>query len=420
MSRSLFAGVATYVAVSILGADASAQRIALPDKHPRVRAMLDTLRTSNAWTIGEQISICEIPAPPFKEQARAEEMRRRFATLGLRSVRLDGEGNVIAERPGIGGGPTVVISGHLDTVFPESTDVRVKRAGTRLTAPGISDDCRGLAVMLAVARSLDAARVQTRGTLIFVGTVGEEGPGNLRGVRHLVDSSLARRMDYFISVDGGGRTITSRAVGSHRYRVTYSGGGGHSFGDFGRPSATHALGRAIASIATFRVPASPKTTFNVGAITGGTSVNAIAERAAMDVDLRSESPTALDSLDAVFRQAVSKALDDENARASSATERLQVKIDTIGIRPAGSQPDSARIVRVAVQTARLLGFDDRTQSQSTDANYPMSRGVPAITIEGGGQSANAHSLAEWYDDGAEGWLGPQWAALVVLTLAGVR
>jgi tripeptide aminopeptidase len=312
------------------------------------------------------------------------------------------------------------VSGHLDTVFPEGTDVSVKREGTRLSAPGIADDCRGLAVLLAIARALDVAKVRTRGTLIFVGTVGEEGAGNLRGVRHLVDSSLARRMDYFISVDGGGRTMTARAVGSHRYRVTVSGPGGHSFGDFGRPSATHALGRAIARIAVLRVPPSPKTTFNVGAITGGTSVNAIAERATMEIDLRSESPVALDSLDAAFRQALASALAEENARSSNADIRLTARIDTIGIRPTGTQADSARIVRVGLEAARLLGFDQRTHSQSTDANYPMSRGIPAIAIDGGGRSANAHSLTEWYDDGPDGWRGPQWAALIALTLAGVR
>lgn len=420
MTRSLIVRAAVGVALIVVATAADAQRVTLPDKHPAVGAMLDTLRAANAWTVGEQISICEIPAPPFKEQTRAEELRRRFAALGLRDPRIDGEGNVIAERPGAGGGPTVVVSGHLDTVFPEGTDVSVKREGTRLSAPGIADDCRGLAVLLAMARALDVAKVRTRGTLIFVGTVGEEGAGNLRGVRHLVDSSLARRMDYFISVDGGGRTMTARAVGSHRYRVTVSGPGGHSFGDFGRPSATHALGRAIARIAVLRVPPSPKTTFNVGAITGGTSVNAIAERATMEIDLRSESPVALDSLDAAFRQALAGALAEENARSSSADIRLTARIDTIGIRPTGTQADSARIVRVGLEAARLLGFDQRTHSQSTDANYPMSRGIPAIAIDGGGRSANAHSLTEWYDDGPDGWRGPQWAALIALTLAGVR
>jgi acetylornithine deacetylase/succinyl-diaminopimelate desuccinylase-like protein len=420
MARSLPARAAAGVALAILAGAADAQRVALPDKHPAVRAMLDTLRVTNARTLDQQIAICEIPAPPFKEQQRAEELRRRFAALGLRDARIDDEGNVIAERPGTGGGPTVVVSGHLDTVFPEGTDVSVRRQGTRLSAPGIADDCRGLAVLLAMARALDAAKVRTRGTLIFVGTVGEEGAGNLRGVRHLVDSSLARRMDYFISVDGGGRTMTSRAVGSHRYRVTVSGPGGHSFNDFGRPSATHALGRAIAGIAVLPVPASPRTTFNVGAITGGTSVNAIAERATMEIDLRSESLAALDSLDLAFRRALTNAVQEENARGATAESRLTAKIDTIGIRPAGTQPDSARIVRVGIEAARLVGFDQRTHAQSTDANYPISRGIPAIAIDGGGRSADAHSLTEWYDDGADGWLGPQWAALIVLTLAGVR
>jgi acetylornithine deacetylase/succinyl-diaminopimelate desuccinylase-like protein len=398
----------------------AAQQPVVPSTHSRVRAALDTLRAANEWTLGQQQSICEIPAPPFKEAARGAELQRRFQSLGLKNVRVDAEGNVIAERPGSGGGPTVVLSGHLDTVFPEGTNVTVTRTGTLLRGPGIGDDCRGLAVLLAVARAMSAAGVRTQGNILFVGTVGEEGPGNLRGVRHLVQKELPGRIDYFISVDGTGLGLTSRAVGSHRYRVSYEGPGGHSYGAFGMPNPIHALGRAIAKIGDIEVPREPKTTFNVGVIEGGTSVNSISASGTMDVDLRSESPEALDSLDARFRRAVAGALEEENRRWPASSVRLKVTIDDRGVRPASAQPDSAFIVRSALAAARVLGFGGATDASSTDANLPMSIGIPAITIDGGGQGSGAHSLSESYDDGDRGYLGPQWAALIVTTLAGVR
>ena len=411
-----------------LFACASAQTTTTPSTiatRPPVRAALDRMRADNAWTLDQQESICEIPAPPFGEARRAEEFRRRLVALGLSDARIDAEGNVIARRRGRGSGgaarrSTVVLSGHLDTVFPETTDVTVTRQGTLMKGPGIGDDCRGLAVLLAVARAFASAGVETQGDIVFVGTVGEEGAGNLRGVRHLFTKEMKDSVDFFISVDGTGLGTTNRAVGSHRYRVTYEGPGGHSYGAFGMPNPAHALGRGIAGIAELRVPREPKTTFNVGVLEGGTSVNSIPGAAAMDVDLRSESPAALDSLDAGFRAALARALDAEHARWPESQVRLRVRIDTIGIRPAGAQPDTARIVRAALDAARALGFTSELGAGSTDANLPMSLGIPAITIDGGGEGRGSHSLAEEYDDGERGWLGPQWAALITLSLAGVR
>jgi acetylornithine deacetylase/succinyl-diaminopimelate desuccinylase-like protein len=397
-----------------------AQTAATPTDDPRVRAALQIIRDDNAWTLGQQVSLCEIPAPPFGEARRAAEYRRQLVALGLRNVRVDAEGNAIAERPGTGTGPTVVIAGHLDTVFPETTDVRTRRVGGRIYGPGIGDDCRGLAVVLAVARALQRAGARTNGTVIFVGNVGEEGPGNLRGVRHLYEKELKGRIDYFISVDGAGLGLTSRAVGSNRYRVTYKGPGGHSYGDFGMPSPIHALGRAISRIADLDVPSTPKTTFNVGILRGGTSVNSIAFEASMDVDMRSESAQALADVDARLRRMLTEALDAENARAREAKHRLSLVIDTIGIRPAGMQPDTSAIVRAALTAAGTLGFTPRPSASSTDANVPIGRGLPGIAIDGGGRGEGAHSLDEWYEDGERGWLGPQWAALIVLTLVGVR
>lgn len=384
-----------------------------------VRAALERVRADNAWTLEQQASICEIPAPPFKEAARAAELRRRFETLGLRNVRVDEEGNVIGERPGTGNGPSVMISAHLDTVFPEGTDVRVRLENGVLHGPGIGDDCRGLAVLLAVARAMETAKVRLPGTVLFVGTVGEEGQGNLRGMRHLFRAG-APRPAFFISVDGTGLDVTSRAVGSKRYRVTYHGPGGHSYGAFGMPNPIHALGRAIAEIGDIRVPSSPRTTFNVGVITGGTSVNSISATGVMDVDLRSESPAALDTLETSFRAALTRALDAENARWPSSQVRIAVKVDDLGFRPAGGQSDDAPIVRTALETGRALGFTPVTGASSTDANIPMSLGVPAITLDGGGRGRGAHSLGETYEDGDRGWLGPQWALLVATRLAGGR
>ena len=382
-----------------------------------VKAAVDRIKADNAWTLDQQQSICEIPAPPFKETVRGAEYKRRLEALGL-TVRIDSVGNVIAERKGTGRGKTVMIAGHLDTVFPEGTDVKVKREGNAMRGPGIGDDCRGLAVVLAVARAFQMEKVQTDGTVIFVGNVGEEGPGNLRGVRHLFMHEYKGKVDYFISVDGTGLGVTSRAVGSNRYRVTYQGPGGHSYGAFGMPNPIHALGRAISTIADIQVPTTPKATFNVGIVEGGTSVNTISPSGAMDVDLRSESPKALADLDAKFQAAIQHAVTAENARWPSSRVRIGVKIDTIGIRPAGAQPDSAYIVRTAVNAGKALGFTPPTTASSTDANFPMSLGIPAITIDGGGDGRGAHSTSESYDDGDRGWVGPQWAALLIAALAG--
>lgn len=382
-----------------------------------VRAAMDRIKADNAWTLEQQISICEIPAPPFKEERRAAEMKKRFEALGLRNVHIDSIGNVIGERPGAGGGPVVVIAAHLDTVFPDETDVRVQRTGSLLKGPGIGDDCRGLAVLLAVVKAMGSANVRTQGTIYFVANVGEEGPGNLRGVKHLFARPPAK-IDYFISVDGTGLGLTSKGVGSNRYKVSYRGPGGHSYGAFGMPSPIHALGRAIARISAIQVPSKPKTTFNVGIIEGGTSVNTISPLGAMDVDLRSESPDELAKVDAAFHKAVDEALAEENARWPQSRVKVTVDIATIGIRPAAAPPDSQRIIQTAQAAARALGFDAPGGASSTDANWPMSLGIQAITLDGGGQGRGAHSVTESYDDGERGWLGPQWALLTIVMLAG--
>ncbi len=417
MNRLRFATI-----VLLLAAPLPAQ-VVLPSSNPKVRAALDIIKADNAWTLQQQVELTQIPAPPFKETARGLEYKKRLEALGFRNVRIDSVGNVIAERPGSGKGPTVLIQGHLDTVFPEGTDVTVKHEGTKLRAPGIGDDDRGLATLLAIARAFNQAGVQTIGTVYFVGNVGEEGPGNLRGTRYLFDHSLKGKIDYFISVDDAEMHIVSRAVGSNRYKVTYRGPGGHSYGAFGIPNPIHALGRAIAGIADIQVPTTPKTTFNVGVITGGTSVNSIPFEASMDVDMRSEDATSLATTNEKILRILHAALDAENVRwpgPRAAAAKLSMTIDTIGIRPTGGQSDNVAIVQTALSAAKALGFTSTTTASSTDANIPISLGVPAITVGGGGHAEGAHSLGEWYDDGPNGWLGIQWVALIVAALAGVR
>ena len=396
---------------------------AIPTDQPSVTRALDGIKSSNSWMLDQQVSICEIPAPDFKEQARAAEFKKRLIALGYPNARIDTAGNVIAERAGTGKGPTVMLAGHLDTVFPEGTDVKVKRDGNKFAAPGIGDDCRGLAVVLAVAKALNEGRVETNGKVILVGNVGEEGEGNLRGVRELLTSGYKGKVDYFISVDGLGLHVVDRAVGSKRYDVKFKGPGGHSYGAFGMPSAIHAMGRAIALISDVQVPASPKTTYTVGIVKGGTSVNSIAGDASMEVDMRSESLANLDSAEARIRRAIDAGVAAENKRWPNSPAKIAVKFDTIGIRPIGAklQTDDSPIVRTALEASKALGAEQTpTGASSTDSNLPMSLGIPAITIGGGGKGSGAHSLTETFEETPDGYKGPQWALLIVAALAGTR
>lgn len=409
------------VIASLIAAPLVAQS-PLPSNDPRVKAALDVIKADNAWALQQQIELTQIPAPPFKESARAAEFKKHLEAVGLKNVRIDAVGNVIAERRGTGKGPTVLIEGHLDTVFPEGTDVTVKHKGDTLVAPGIGDDGRGLVTVLAVARAFEKAGLQTNGTVYFIGNVGEEGPGNLRGTRELLTKELKGKIDYFITVDGEGLGIASRAVGSNRYKVTYKGPGGHSYGAFGIPNPIHALGRAMAGIADIQVPSNPKTTFNVGVISGGTSVNSIPFEGSMEVDMRSESAEELAKVDAKIQKILKDALAAENARwpgPRAAAAKLSLVIDTIGIRPTGGQSDAAPIVQTAMNAAKSLGFSTQTGASSTDANIPISLGIPAIRIGGGGSGGGAHALNEFYVDTPNSYLGPQWAALLVSALAGV-
>jgi tripeptide aminopeptidase len=351
-------------------------------------------------TIEDAVALCEIPAPPFAEDRRAAAFRDRLAGLGLRDARIDGEGNVLALRPGSGETPLVVLSAHLDTVFPKGTDVTVRREGNRLYAPGIGDDSAGLATLLGVIRALEAADIRTRGSLLIVGTVGEEGLGDLRGVKHLfTKGSYAGRIDHFISVDGASPDrLTYRALGSLRYRVTFSGPGGHSWQDFGMSNPIHALGRAIDGIAKMEFLRSEHVSFNVGRIGGGTSVNSIAHDAWMEVDLRSTDREALQRAEGKLRTVVNHALVGERRFGFRKHKPLRVKVETIGDRPSGGLSEGEPIVRTADSVLRALGSDPyHTPATSSDANVPISMGISALTVGTGGESDGAHSPGEWLD-----------------------
>ena len=364
---------------------------------PAVQAAVEAARRLEPDVVAEQIALCEIPAPPFGEAARAAAYRDRFIERGLTDVRIDAVGNVLGVRAGRQPHPHLVLSAHLDTVFPVGTDVTVTREGAVLKGPGIGDDCRGLAVLLGVIEALDVADVTTFGTITFVGTVGEEGLGDLRGVKHLLGVELADEVDRFVSVDGAGLGITNGAVGSLRYRVTFSGPGGHSFGTFGTASPIHALGRLISTVSDFDVPSVPKTTFTVGRVRGGTSINAIAETAWAEIDMRSIDSTALTRLEEMLLSAVDSALVAERIRWGRGGVSLNVETIKVGDRPAGITNPQAPIVRAAQSVSAALGFSSRLFSGSTDANFPISLGIPAITIDGGGNGFGAHSNQETFD-----------------------
>jgi acetylornithine deacetylase/succinyl-diaminopimelate desuccinylase-like protein len=365
----------------------------------QVREAFQFFETHAAEITDEQIAICSIPAPPFGEKERAVYLCEKFRQHGLREAEVDAEGNCVALRRGRSLAPLLVVSAHLDTVFPAGTDFTVRREQSKLLAPGIADDGCGLVALIALLRALEENSIETEGSLLFVGTVGEEGEGNLRGVRHLLTKGeWAGRVDAFISFDGPGlERITHAALGSRRYRVRLQGTGGHSWGDFGAANPVHAMGRAIARLAAYPAPADPRTTFNVGRIEGGSSVNVIPREAQMDVDLRSESAEELTRLDAYFRRAVREATDDENAARRVGAPPLELGLKVMGDRPSGETSQEAEIVRIAQEATRYFGCRPRLDRSSTDSNIAISLGIPAITLGAGGTSGNSHTLDEWYD-----------------------
>lgn len=384
-----------------------------------VQRALTHIEQTDAAATRELIVLTQIAAPPFKETERGRKFAELLRSAGADTVYTDDVGNVIGIRRGTTRGRVVAVAGHLDTVFPEGTDVRVKQRGDTLFAPGIGDNTRGLVAMLQVLRGLHQARIRTPADIWFVGTVGEEGLGDLRGVKHLFRGG-APRIDSFIAVDGSSdEEITNAAVGSKRYRVTFNGEGGHSFGDFGAPSPIHALGRAILYFdegARRFATLNPGTTYNIGRINGGTSVNSIAFQAWMEVDMRSDNPQRLAAIDSIFHVSMVRALNEQNAARTRGAE-LTLEARLVGDRPTGTTAAATPLVQRAIAVTRSLGLTPELDESSTDANVPIARGIPAITIGRGGDSGNSHSPDEWWIN-AQGTRGIRRILLITLAEAG--
>ena len=398
-----------------------------------VRQILDSPKFTQATAfidsdydrfVRELITLTEIPAPPFKEARRARAVMEMLRELGLADVEIDEEGNVMGVRRGAStaNAPMLAVVAHLDTVFPEGTNVTVKREGTRLMAPGIGDDKRGVALMLAIIRAIDAAKFETAMDLLVVGGVGEEGEGDLRGVKYLLRKGQYKdRIKSFIAIDGGEQaTITRGGVGSRRYRVAFRGPGGHSYGAFGLVNPAFAMGNAIGKVSRLRVPASPKTTFNVGVVSGGTSVNAIPSAVQMDVDMRSESCAELKRLDQAFLRLLREAVNEENSTRSTREGRIEADPKLIGDRPCGETALDEPIVQTTAAVVNAFGMRPSFNISSTDANIPMHMGIPAVTI-GRGPGGRAHSPDEWTDvSRPEAVRAVQVAMTVILAVAGAK
>jgi tripeptide aminopeptidase len=416
--RAILTIVFVTAASQALGQAAPALAVDALLANPKIVKALDDIKADDVRTFEEQKRITEIPAPPYKEKVRAEYYQKRMQELGFKDAAIDSEGNVIALRKGTGGGrPKLVVSAHLDTVFPEGTDVTVKEKDGAILAPGIGDDSRGLAALLSLIKSMNGNGIATVGDILFVGTVGEEELGNLRGVKALFRDH--KDIDGFISIDGLGITrVVNQGTGSHRYEFIFKGPGGHSFQEFGLPSAIHAMGRAIAKISELQPPSDPKTTFTVGTVVGGTSVNAIAAEARMAVDMRSNSEEELLKLEARLLDLVKEAVADENARWKS--DKLVVEARMIGDRPAGVVSMDSPIVQATQRAVAAVTRAPRVTfaGSSTDSNIAMSLGIPAVTIGGGGEGGNWHSRNEWYKP-TDAYYGPQNALLTVLMLTGL-
>jgi acetylornithine deacetylase/succinyl-diaminopimelate desuccinylase-like protein len=375
--------------------DAALAKVRSSDGFKRAMAVLDR---DHDRLVAEIITLTEIPAPPFKEAARAKAYLEMLRASGLTDVEQDAEGNVMGLRRGTGGGPLIVVAAHLDTVFPEGTDVRVRREGTKLSAPGVGDDTRGLAVLLAMIRAMNEARVETVGDVLFVGNVGEEGLGDLRGTKYLFQKGKYKdRIKMFVSVDHAVNeaNVTHAAVGSRRYRVTFKGPGGHSYDAFGLVNPAFAMAGAMQKFGRLTVPSKPRTTYSVGVIGGGSSVNAIPAESWMEIDMRSESRVELQRLDERFVDLVGEAVREENAARSTARGPITADLKVIGDRPSGETPLDSRIVQIAAASIRAAGLQPSFIPNSTDANVPISMGIPAITLDPGGDSGGAHALGEW-------------------------
>jgi acetylornithine deacetylase/succinyl-diaminopimelate desuccinylase-like protein len=398
-------------------ASRQAQGSRLPD-NARVREALDWFSPNISWVNDQQVRITEIPAPPFQEAQRAAAFKELLAETGL-PVQIDKTENVIGELRGVNEKEIVIVAAHLDTVFPAGTDVKVRREGSRMTAPGISDNGSGVAALLAMARAAQFAHLKPQRTILFVGDVGEEGEGNLRGMRALVDAYRSK-LKAVVVLDGSGTDhVTTKALASRRLEALVTGPGGHSWSDFGMPNPINALVRGSVRFINTKVPASPRTTFNIGQIEGGTSVNSVPHEAHLKLDIRSESEDELTRLESALRECIAAGVRDETESARDRSKgKLEWKVELLGSRPGGELAADSALLAALRAADEHIGNQSRIERSSTDANIPLSLGIEAISIGVGGSGGGAHSLQEWYDSaGREA--GLKRALLTVFGISGL-
>ncbi len=392
---------------------------ALLTEQPSVRAALEWFEKNLTWINDVQVRLTEIPAPSFQEEKRAAAVKELLADEGLK-VHSDKMGNVIGEMTGTNEKEIVLVTAHLDTVFPVGTDVHVKRDGERMVAPGISDNGTGLAALVALARAMRVAKVQPQRTILFAANVGEEGEGNLRGMRALIDAYRAK-LKAVVVMDGSGTDhVTTKALASRRLEVTVKGPGGHSWSDFGMVNPINALARVAVRFINTKVPATPRTSFNLGQIEGGTSVNSIPHEAKLKVDMRSEAEEEIAKLEAALRECVAAGVRDENENARDRSKgKLEWTVELIGSRPGGELAGDSALLGALRTADAAVGNESRIERSSTDANVPLSQGIDAIAIGAGGNGGGAHSLEEWYEPAGRE-MGLQRVLLTVLGVAGVE
>lgn len=384
--------------------------------HRALAAAHARLAAHDEAIIRSQITVAQIAAPTGDEHERGNWVARRYRDIGLSNIHTDDAGNVIGRRDGVRDLPPVVICAHLDTVFPAETNLSVRRDGERLVGPGINDNGRGLAVMLALAAEMDGSRIRTNHPVEFVATTGEEGVGDLRGAKHYF-ATRGVRAHAMVALDGAGdERIIHRALGSRRFRISYSGPGGHSWAAYGVPNAVHAAASAAARLAAIQLPTTPRTTLSVGRIGGGLSVNSIPDSAWLEVDLRSTSEAQLEGIERAIRRIAQVAAEEENERRAPGTRALNARVESIGSRPCGETPVEHELVQCAVAATRLVGRQPDLALASTDANVPISQGIPAIAIGAGGRGGDAHTHAEWFDN-LHGTIGVARALTIVTTAA---
>jgi tripeptide aminopeptidase len=386
--------------------------------HAEIRSALSWFSRNLNWINDQQVRLTEIPAPPFQEAQRAAAVKALLSSSGL-GVQIDKAGNVIGELPGANEREIVFLAAHLDTVFPPGTDVKVHREADRMSAPGISDNGTGLAALVAIARTLHEAGIKPRRTILFVADVGEEGEGNLRGMRALVDAYRSK-LKAAIVLDGSGTDhVTTKALASRRLEVLITGPGGHSWSDFGMPNPINALARGSVRFINTRVPASPRTTFNLGQIEGGTSVNSVPFEARLKVDIRSESEEELTKLESALRESIAAGVRDEmEAPRDRSKGKLEWKVELLGSRPGGELSSDSPLLAALRAADAYVGNQSRIERSSTDANIPLSNGIDAISIGAGGTGGGAHSLQEWYEPAGRE-MGLKRAFLTLMGAAGL-